>query len=86
MDTINTLLYLIHSIINVEPKKFTKTSSIYDIIEPIFSDNKGTIVSVISQELKNKCKDYELLPDTIINALNDGNRVLLINKFHFYRN
>ena len=67
-------------------KKFTKTSSIYDIIEPIFSDNKGTIVSVISQELKNKCKDYELLPDTIINALNDGNRVLLINKFHFYRN
>lgn len=50
------------------------------------SDNKGTIVSVISQELKNKCKDYELLPDTIINALNDGNRVLLINKFHFYRN
>ena len=41
-------------------KKFTKTSSIYDIIEPIFSDNKGTIVSVISQELKNKCKDYEL--------------------------
>ena len=31
-------------------------------------------------------KDYELLPDTIINALNDGNRVLLINKFHFYRN
>ena len=48
--------------------------------------NKGTIVSVISQELKNKCKDYELLPDTIINALNDGNRVLLINKFHFYRN
>ena len=34
----------------------------------------------------NKCKDYELLPDTIINALNDGNRVLLINKFHFYRN
>lgn len=33
-------------------QKFTKTSSIYDIIEPIFSDNKGTIVSVISQELK----------------------------------
>ena len=64
-------------------QKIYKNLSIYDIIEPIFSDNKGTIVSVISQELKNKCKDYELLPDTIINALNDGNRVLLINKFHF---
>ena len=67
-------------------QKIYKNLFYIDIIEPIFSDNKGTIVSVISQELKNKCKDYELLPDTIINALNDGNRVLLINKFHFYRN
>lgn len=63
-------------------KKFTKTSSVYDMIEPMFSDNKGAIVSLISQELKNLCKDYESLPDTIINALNDGNRVLLINRFH----
>lgn len=63
-------------------KKFTKASSIYDIIEPMFSDNKGTIVSLISGELAGMCRDYELLPDTIIDALNDGNRVLLINKFH----
>ncbi len=64
-------------------KKFTKASSIYDIIEPMFSDSKGTIVSLISGELAGMCRDYELLPDTIIDALNDGNRVLLINKFHF---
>ena len=56
------------------------------MIEPMFSDNKGAIVSLISQELKNLCKDYESLPDTIINALNDGNRVLLINRFHIERN
>lgn len=64
-------------------KKFTNSSSVYDIIEPMFSDGKGSIVSLISHELENICKDYESLPDTIKNALNDGNRVLLINKFHF---
>lgn len=64
-------------------KKFTESSSVYDMIEPMFSDNKGTVVSLISQELEGRCRDYESLPDTIINALNDGNRVLLINKFHF---
>lgn len=64
-------------------KKFTNTSSVYDIIEPMFSDGKGSIVSLISHELENICKDYESLPDTIKNALNEGNRVLLINKFHF---
>lgn len=64
-------------------KKFTESSSVYDIIEPMFSDNKRTIVSLISQELENRCKDYKSLPDTIKNALNDGNRVLLINKFQF---
>lgn len=64
-------------------RKFTNKSSVYDIIEPMFSDNKGTIVSLISQELESRCRDYESLPDTIKHALNDGNRVLLINKFHF---
>ena len=63
-------------------KKFTKMSSVYDMIEPVFSDNKGTVVSLISQELVGLCKDYESLPDTIINALNVGNRVLLINRFY----
>ena len=64
-------------------RKFTKSSSVYDIIEPMSSDGKGTIVSLISQELENMCRDYESLPDTIRNALNDGNRILLVNKFHF---
>lgn len=64
-------------------KKFTKKSSVYDMIEPMFSDNNGTIVSLISQELENMCKDYESLPDTVITALKDGNRVLMINKFNF---
>lgn len=63
-------------------KKFTKNSSVYDIIEPMFSDEKGTVVSLISQELENICKDYKALPDTIKSALNTGYRVLLINKFH----
>ncbi len=64
-------------------RKFTSTSSVYDIIEPMFSDNKGTITSLISPELKDRCRDYESLPDTIKNALSTGNRVLLVNKFRF---
>lgn len=62
-------------------RKFTDASSVYDMIEPIFSDGKGTLFSLISWELKDRCRDYELLPDTIKNALDNGNRVLLIHKF-----
>ena len=65
-------------------KKFTRKSSVYDIIEPMFSDNKGSIISLISPELNNMCKDYNLLPDSITNALNKGNRVLLINRIKQY--
>lgn len=62
-------------------RKFTKSSSIYDMIEPMFSDSKGTVVSLICGELENRCRDYNSLPDTVKNALNAGNKVLLINKF-----
>lgn len=65
-------------------KKFTRESSVYDIIEPMFSDNNGAIISLISPELNNMCKDYNLLPDSITNALNKGNRVLLINRIKQY--
>ena len=65
-------------------KKFTRKSSVYDIIEPMFSDNNGSIISLISPELNNMCKDYNLLPDSITNALNKGNRVLLINRIKQY--
>lgn len=62
-------------------RKFTDASSVYDMIEPIFSDGKGTLFNLISWELKDRCQDYELLPDTVKNALDNGNRVLLIHKF-----
>lgn len=62
-------------------RKFTDASSVYDMIEPIFSDGKGTLFSLISWELKDWCRDYESLPDTVKNALDNGNRVLLIHKF-----
>lgn len=62
-------------------KKFTRNSSVFDMIEPMFSDGKGTVVSLISGELENRCMDYKSLPDTIKNALSLGNRVLLIHKF-----
>lgn len=65
-------------------KKFTRESSVYDIIEPMFSDNNGAIISLISPELNNMCKDYNLLPDSITTALNKGNRVLLINRIKQY--
>ncbi len=62
-------------------RKFTDASSVYDMIEPIFSDGKGTLFSLISWELKDRGRDYESLPDTVKNALDNGNRVLLIHKF-----
>lgn len=62
-------------------RKFTDASSVYDMIEPIFSDGKGTLFNLISWELKDRCRDYESLPDTVKNALDNGNRVLLIHKF-----
>lgn len=62
-------------------RKFTDASSVYDMIEPIFSDGKGTLFNLISWELKDRCQDYESLPDTVKNALDKGNRVLLIHKF-----
>lgn len=62
-------------------KKFTRESSVYDIIEPMFSDNNGAIISLISPELNDMCKNYNMLPDSITDALNEGNRVLLINSF-----
>ena len=62
-------------------RKFTDASSVYDMIEPIFSDGEGTLFDLISWELKDRCQDYELLTDTVKNALDNGNRVLLIHKF-----
>ena len=62
-------------------KKFTRESSVYDIIEPMFSDNNGAIISLISPELNDMCKNCNMLPDSITDALNEGNRVLLINSF-----
>lgn len=62
-------------------KKFTKSSSVFDMIEPMYSDGKGTIVSLLSHGLGERCRDYESLPDTVKNALEDGNRILLVNKF-----
>ena len=78
MGTINTQLFLIH---DFGYKKFTRESSVYDIIEPMFSDNNGAIISLISPELNDMCKNYNMLPDSITDALNEGNRVLLINSF-----
>ena len=62
-------------------RSLTRESSVYDIIEPMFSDNNGAIISLISPELNDMCKNYNMLPDSITDALNEGNRVLLINSF-----
>ena len=57
------------------------SSSAYDMIEPMFSDGDNSIVSLLSAELENLCKDYKSLPDSVTEALNDGNRVLMVNGF-----
>lgn len=62
-------------------RKLSKSSSAYDMIEPMFSDGDNSIVSLLSAELENLCKDYKSLPDSVTEALNDGNRVLMVNGF-----
>lgn len=62
-------------------RKFTASSSVYDMIEPMFADGTGAIVSLVCGELEDRCRDYLSLPDSVRQAMEAGNRVLMINRF-----
>lgn len=62
-------------------RKFTSSSSVYDMIEPMCTDTIGSIISLLCGELEDRCRDYRSLPDSVRQAMEAGNRVLMINRF-----
>lgn len=58
-------------------RKFSRQSSVYDIIEPYGTDENGNLISLLDGELASRCRDYDALDDSIKSALSSGNRVLL---------
>ena len=51
------------------------------MIEPMCTDTIGSIISLLCGELEDRCRDYRSLPDSVRQAMEAGNRVLMINRF-----
>ena len=67
-------------------KKCDESGAIFDIIEPIASDENGDLISYISQEYAATLEGYQYLPDTIKSGLEMANRMLLIYSFSSLKN
>ncbi len=52
--------------------------SVCDIIEPKTCDDTNRVVCVLDQTILDNCIDLDKLPDNIISALKNGNRVLML--------
>lgn len=53
--------------------------SIFDIINPQTLTPNGDVISIINKDMQLNCSDYNLLPDSVKSALDEGNRVLAIH-------
>lgn len=64
-------------------KKYGENMSVHDAIIPYATsqDNKCSI-SILDNTIAEDCIDFQSLPDSIINAMNNGNRVLVIHRFN----
>ncbi|MDE6143302.1 MAG: 6-bladed beta-propeller [Muribaculaceae bacterium] len=63
-------------------KIFDDNVSAFDIITPCSVDRNGNLISFIDKDIASKCNDYQMLPDSIKSALDEGNRVLMIQSFN----
>lgn len=61
-------------------EKLPDQMSVYDVIMPcaLSQDNKR-IISYLDGGIVEKCKDYEILPDSIKQALDEGYRILVLH-------
>lgn len=58
--------------------KFADNMSIYDIIIPYTSSNDNQVISYLDKMIASKCYDFNLMPDSIVKALDEGFRLLVI--------
>lgn len=63
-------------------KKFADKMSVYDVIVPCATNGNNQIISYLDRELAGKCHDFGQLPDSLVQALNEGNRLLVIHHIH----
>lgn len=61
-------------------KKFADKMSIYDVIVPCALGRKNQIISYLDREIAGKCYDFDMMPDSLVKALDEGNRLLVIHK------
>ncbi len=55
--------------------------SINDVIVPCVSSG-NQIISYLDRIIADKCYNFDMMPDSLIKALNEGNRLLVIHNIH----
>lgn len=63
--------------------KFADNMSVYDVIMPYKSDQENQVISYLDQMIAGKCYDFKILPDSLVKALDEGNRLLVIHHGSF---
>lgn len=63
-------------------KKFAEHMSIYDVVIPCTSNKNNQVISYLNQMAADKCYDFNIMPDSLVEALNEGNRLLAIYSSH----
>ena len=44
------------------------------------SDQENQVISYLDQMIAGKCYDFKILPDSLVKALDEGNRLLVIHE------
>ena len=63
-------------------EKFADHMSIYDVIVPCALSRNNQVISYLDRELAEKCYDFDMMPDSLVKALDEGNRLLVIHNIH----
>ncbi len=63
-------------------KKFADNMSIYDVIIPCALNRDNQIISYLDREIAEKCYNFHMLPDSLVKALDEGNRLLVIHNIY----
>ena len=63
-------------------EKFADHMSIYDVIVPCALSRNNQVISYLDRELAEKCYDFDMMPDSLVKALDEGNRLLVIYNIH----
>lgn len=63
-------------------KKFADNMSIYDVIIPCALNRDNQIISYLDREIAGKCYNFDMLSDSLVKALDEGNRLLVIHNIY----